>query len=534
MKTMKRTLSILLAVMLLACMLVVPASAVDTYTITIQNPAGKEYEAYQIFAGTLAKEGDVSILSSIVWGDGVNSSALLTALDGDTELGAYFDKTTDTGKTVAETLGKAPFTNPDHIMLDRFATIAAQHLINAKRVEGVVSGGNVAINGLTAGYYLVKAVDTADLGVNDVYTRYMLQVVDNITVSPKTSAAPVIAKMVSKSQLTGYAAAVSATIDRDVFFRLEGQLPSNIGEFNGYEYIFHDTLSTGLDFAELVEDASLDINDFAFYVLNKFEASSLAVDVSTMGVGVKPEVDVAGKEITITFPDAKAFVETVTSEPVAANDYIQVIYKATLNQTATIEGSGNKNEFWAEYSAQPNKGNAGPTAQTNPVSATVYTYQVEIHKVDPAKNGLAGAKFILYHNPAVVGGKRLNVELQEDSEGVYTVLNVGPTSGVDAVTCTEMSTNTSGVLIIKGLGVATFQLEETVEPATYNKLDAPAPITIEDKLGTGSQTVVEVVNYKGAALPETGGIGTTVFYIAGGLMVAAAAAVLLLRKRENG
>ena len=46
--------------------------------------------------------------------------------------------------------------------------------------------------------------------------------------------------------------------------------------------------------------------------------------------------------------------------------------------------------------------------------------------------------------------------------------------------------------------------------------------------------MVEVVNYKGAALPETGGIGTTVFYIAGGLMVAAAAAVLLLRKRENG
>jgi len=534
MKTMKRTLSILVAVMLLACMLAVPVGAADEYTITIQNPDGKEYEAYQIFSGTLSKEGEVSILSSIVWGSGVNSSNLLIALDGDAQLGVYFDKDTDTAKTVAETIGKAPFTNPDHVMLNRFATVVAQNLVDAKKVAGTASGSDVVVNGLPAGYYLVKAVDTANLGVDDVYTRYMLQVVDNVTVSPKTAAAPTIAKMVSKSQLTGYAASVSATIDRDVFFRLEGQLPSNIGEYNGYEYIFHDTLSDGLDFAQLTDDANVDIQDFDFYVLNKFEASSIHAVVGTMPVGVKPEVNVSGKEITITFPDAKAFIEAVTAEAVAANDYIQVIYKATLNANAVIEGVGNKNAFWAEYSAQPNKGNSGPTAKTETVSATVFTYQVEIHKVDPAKKGLSGAKFILYHNPAIAGGERLNIQLREDASGVYTVEKVGPATGTDAVACNEMSTDPNGKLIIKGLGVATFQLEETVEPVTYNKLDAPAPITIEDKLGTGSQTVVEVVNYKGTTLPETGGIGTTVFYIAGGLMVAAAAAVLLLRKRENG
>ena len=42
-----------------------------------------------------------------------------------------------------------------------------------------------------------------------------------------------------------------------------------------------------------------------------------------------------------------------------------------------------------------------------------------------------------------------------------------------------------------------------------------------------------ITNYTGSQLPETGGIGTTIFYILGGILVVGAA-VLLITKRRMG
>ena len=43
----------------------------------------------------------------------------------------------------------------------------------------------------------------------------------------------------------------------------------------------------------------------------------------------------------------------------------------------------------------------------------------------------------------------------------------------------------------------------------------------------------KVVNKSGTTLPSTGGIGTTLFYVIGGLMVAAAAVLLVTKKRMS-
>jgi LPXTG-motif cell wall-anchored protein len=45
---------------------------------------------------------------------------------------------------------------------------------------------------------------------------------------------------------------------------------------------------------------------------------------------------------------------------------------------------------------------------------------------------------------------------------------------------------------------------------------------------------IDVVNNAGATLPETGGIGTTIFYIAGSIMVLAAAVLLITKRRMSG
>lgn len=45
--------------------------------------------------------------------------------------------------------------------------------------------------------------------------------------------------------------------------------------------------------------------------------------------------------------------------------------------------------------------------------------------------------------------------------------------------------------------------------------------------------VAEIVNMPGSTLPETGGIGTTVFYIGGAVLVVAALVLLLLKRRTG-
>ena len=40
-----------------------------------------------------------------------------------------------------------------------------------------------------------------------------------------------------------------------------------------------------------------------------------------------------------------------------------------------------------------------------------------------------------------------------------------------------------------------------------------------------------IVNKQGIELPSTGGIGTTIFYVIGGIMVAGAAIALITKKR---
>lgn len=44
---------------------------------------------------------------------------------------------------------------------------------------------------------------------------------------------------------------------------------------------------------------------------------------------------------------------------------------------------------------------------------------------------------------------------------------------------------------------------------------------------------IKILNNTGAELPSTGGIGTTVFYVLGGLLVVCAGVLLITKRRMN-
>ena len=153
MKYMKKLIT-LLAALTLALAMAVPAFAATTtttYTITINHGTGI-YEAYQIFKGDLYND----TLSNIEWGDNVTP-------DGQTALGKAADKAKAlTGETEAKA----------------FAVEVAKYL-----TDHPAGTGTDSIEVSSPGYYLIK---NATVGEGEVFTDYILQVVKDVEVNPKS------------------------------------------------------------------------------------------------------------------------------------------------------------------------------------------------------------------------------------------------------------------------------------------------------------------------------------------------------------
>lgn len=120
-----------------------------------------------------------------------------------------------------------------------------------------------------------------------------------------------------------------------------------------------------------------------------------------------------------------------------------------------------------------------------------------------------------------------------------------------SITELKTKTGTNGnVLEFKGLADGTYTLIETTTPAGYNtavtkeitinganteNFSATTAVTRTDTTVTGANLTpaTTIENKKGSVLPSTGGIGTTIFYIVGGVLIAGAAVLLIFRRRRR-
>lgn len=559
-KARKLTAVLLSLVMLLA--LVVPASAADTYSITIHNDkTGHIYEAYQIFAGTVSDDetdGETDggpMLGDIIWGSGVNGDALLEALKAADEekYGAC-----TTAANVAEALGTENATAADAAA---FADIAAKHL--TATVAGTADtpeGGNYVIEGLPAGYYLVKdSLQEDDNQTGQVLSDYIVQVLGNVTMDPKDSGIPTLEKKVaerSKYQKDeGYGRYYNDVADWNIGdsvpFKLIASIPNNIESYDEYKFVFHDTLSN----AFTLEEDSIKV----------FVAATTAANVEqfTPQDDDLYQVAVDGQSFTLTIPD----INPLDAHGNPAN-YVIITYSATLNQNAEIGLNGNENTAYLEFSNDPNGDGLGRTTEDTVI---VFTYELDGTKVDgETQAALQNAKFVLLNgakteaamveNGKVTGWAKVATEAAagdvqmpgtyEEWVERYGDQNVILTSAAD------------GIFKIAGLDDGTYFLREIQAPNGYNLLegdvqlvitattangqdwnseiatDALTGLTITVDNGAAQNGVLDtgvvnvtVRNNQGATLPETGGMGTTLFYIIGGLLVVGAGILLVVRIR---
>ncbi len=545
MRKLKRFASVLLA--LVMCFgLTVTAFADDSYTITINNSTeGYTYAAYQVFAGTVTVTGSTKTMTGITWGDGVNSTTLLSALqtasgDSSSLLYGLFPASVDEASEVAEVLAASTFTDE---MAEEFAEIVAANLSSDYTESDAFTTGDTTytISNLEAGYYLVKNTVVPDTGS---YTSYILEVVANVTVDPKADVPEGTKTIDDINDSTDTASAESTTasadwdIGDDVPYTLTATLPSNYADYETYKLIFHDTMETGLTFNnDVVVTVYPSANDYASGTSGTVVASGYVV--APYDTGSSLEVSTCTFEVQIEdtneLYDASGNKISVTSDSI-----IVVEFTAELNSNAVIGNPGNDNRMYLEYSNNPNNSGSGnsDTGETPEVLVTVFTYTMKVTKKDEDGNALAGAEFTLY-------------KYDYDATGDNWVV-----VGTGAVTGTGTDSN---IFTWTGLDDGYYKLVESKTPDGYNTMaDLEFYIIAEHTAGDTGLTSLEVYsdaagttkldtmtadyssdgiittdieNSSGAIMPSTGGIGTTIFYVVGGVLVVGAVVLLITRKR---
>ena len=570
MKATRKLLALLLALLLTAA-LTVPAladpeaspqpAAPATYTITIENnKPGHTYEAYQVFAGDLAD----GILSNIQWGTGVNGAGLLAALKADLTLGSDFTNCT-TAADVAKVLTES--FNGDSDELNAFAVLVNAHLADTPTgTSEAISEEKYTISNLPAGYYLLKDKDNSLDDSNSAYTMYMLQLVGNLTTTPKASAPTVEKKVQENTKVTenegygtGYNDVADWNIGDAVPFKLIGALPAMSG-YDTYKYVFHDTLSAGLTLnagsvkVYLAESADADLSS-----LTPLNAGTDYTLVTSPAEG-HCSFEVVFNDLTeVTIPEG--------------NEFIIVAYTATLNENAEIGLDGNPNAVYLEFSNNPY--DEKETNETPKDTVIVFTYELDTTKIDggsadpenPTK--LPGAQFVLLNSD---GNRVAKIDENNKFDG-WAELPTG--SGADSAITYEdwttynttnpviLTSDSDGLFRVIGLDDGTYQLREIKAPDGFNLLPSDVAVVItadtnncQDWSGTAADVLTDlnvtaneepgngqadtgiaaitIANNKGATLPETGGMGTTVFYVLGGILAVGAGVLLVARRRMRG
>lgn len=329
---------------------------------------------------------------------------------------------------------------------------------------------SVVFDNLDLGYYLVDSSVGALL--------HLTTTNPTATVNEKNTLNPNVDKNVLENSTGVYGKENDDIIGSTINYK------SSITTGAGYgSYVLYDKMDKGLTFN--VNSVIVKIGD-------------VVVDANNYVV----KTNVTDYTFVIEFND-----EFILKQP--KNTNIDVYYTATLNKDATIEGDGNINETFLKY---------GNNITTDKKKTITYTYAFEIIKTNKEGVELTGAEFILLDKL----GNEIKVILKDEETKTYRI-----------ATENEIGVNIkAGKATIEGLDKDSYKLKEVVSPEGYNKLTSPVEFSVNGKTNdTIERTRVNVINYTGSELPETGGIGTKLFITSGLSLVLICGLVLVTKLR---
>jgi fimbrial isopeptide formation D2 family protein/LPXTG-motif cell wall-anchored protein len=485
---MKRFLSLLLTLTMILGLGVSAFAANETPSITIKPNVDStitesttiKYTYYKILSASIdtdPKEAlDGSTTTDGVVAYYVEVEAQATALAGlkTSDNKAIFNVTRvgDTNKWYVE-LNKETNATGEQIA-EAFNN--ATFLANFTKQEYTSTGGDAVLPNITAGYYFIDS----SLG-----SKMAVQTTSEVVINEKN-------QYVSDEK-TIPTTDEHSQIGQEITYTLTVNVPATATE----QIVLTDTMSKGLTFKE---------------VKSQKIGETVASDAQKGAVSDVASADNDATKFTITW--AADQVKAIVGDPAAAK-VITVEVTVIVNGEAAID-TEIPNTLDLKY---------GNNYDAKPSTVNTRTTKFEFDKVDGTDKTtkLTGAEFQLLQNNSVV--KLIKVE-EGKTYRVATAAEI--TAAGDALVDTIVTNGNT--VTINGLdGDLTYQLKETKAPTGYNKME---PDTIDVTPTSGKIFAHrDVENNKGPQLPSTGGIGTTIFYIIGGLLAVGAGVVLVTKKR---
>lgn len=495
----KKILAILLAVLMAATLGVAIFAATSeedgTGSITIQNPApGKTYTAYKLFDMTYDGEGHYAYTFDVM---GDASTRFLSAMK------QYADRE-NSGFTVTKSNTDSVYTvdfTADFSAAD-FAAFLADYLERwPDTILRQYSLENGTVDGLPLAYYFV----TTDNG-----SLCNLTSTDPDAVIYDKNVPLVIEKTADDDDGT-------VLVGQEIVYTVTGTLPEDITGYTAFYYEISDIMSEGLTFSGAIRVLFGD--DIVF---DNSDGAAVADPVGTYTAGSNGFTwcaDLVGLEDHL-------------------GDTVTVTYTATVNENA-VERDGETNSATLRYSNDPS--DVTSFCEDNPPAVVeVYSFNVDVIKVDSADDTvtLDGAEFVLYK--------------EDGPEEVYYSYANGEVSWVTQSEASVLTTGQDGKVSFDGLDAGTYYLVEKKAPLGYKKATDPfvVVLTLTDGEVAGEKVLsaqidgvametdgdtmtatCTIANPAGSVLPETGGMGTTVLYVIGGILIAVAVTVLVTKKR---
>ncbi len=488
MKNMKKIYALLLAMVMIFSMTMTTYAEGKEGSITINDAVvGQTYTIYQILdlESYNAASGAYSYKATNAWKDFINSVDNTETEEVELVIKGVYVNVDDQGYVTWNTGADAA----------AFAKLAQAYAkekgidSSAEPIEATET--TVKFEKLDLGYYLV---DTT-LG-----TLCSLDTTNPDVEMNEKNEEPTVTKEVQEDSDSSWGETNDADFNQTVTFR--ATITVQTGAEN---YVLHDTMSAGLTYDEI---QSVKIDD---------------TDVDEANYSVNTET-ADGCTFEVSFDDA--YIGSLE-----AGTKIVVTYTATLNENAVVGLNGNENKVKLEYGDE-----SEPTFTPEDTTIT-YTWDTDVVKYttkDGTEIKLAGAVFSLSKNEDGKNTLAFTQATDANGEPLANTYKYDPEG-----TITQITTDSTGTFTIKGLDADTYYLTEITAPAGYNKLSEAIEVVITGAESGENETlnyttiVAKVENKAGTELPSTGGIGTTIFYIVGGVLVLGAVVLLVTKRRMS-
>jgi len=376
-------------------------------------------------------------------------------------------------------------------------------------------GVNVKFSNLDYGYYLVvgQAASIEDPTQRVVAHSSLVTIHPNVPTTGKDAIirlkadVPTIGKEVSDTSGSGYGDSTTVGIGDTVHFQLTTAVP-DMRDYTNYTFIVRDTLGTGLDWPA------------------GFAKSNVSVTVDGAPFTAF-DFDVTGKVMTLDFSNATF----LALSPADIGKSIVIRYSAVLNADAVRAPASNPNEVTLTYSNNPYTNGTGTS---KPEIADVYTLGFEIDKRVNSTSGdpLAGVTFNVHSDTSNAPGALLRFTLRTAGTVTTPAVYVLDPAGSETLT-----TPASGRISVVGLDEGDYWIVEKTAPAGYT-MAPDQKVTLVNTFGAEGEStfappVAVVINRTGGILPETGGIGTTVFYVAGSILIFLLVMIGVIYRKEK-